>query len=439
MAKFALVLAFLSSGIGIPLAYLYSLGLPDVVPYPDRVMCIPALVLGIASWWKCKTFGRSLPVLGCLLVMLIGLFIVEATERGRGLLVFAGVATAVPISALIVETRSCRLCVKVFVGSALVTFLLLVYLQGILPTGARFGSLIIKDQQISDPNVVATQLGIAAVMTISLMQVGGAFANRSKESLQEDPRLQFLLALFCSGILFTASRSGIITFFAVLTFFAFSRYTKPAHRIGIFLAGTFAILLMVSTDNPIAQRFRDSQELSDFGNRLPIWETGMWVLKSSKDYLIHGVGTGGIDKALAEHSWHDATFRRGEDGILRRASHNAYLEWCVSHGLLGAPFGFWLILSSILRSWRLDRKDSSIDRRAMLAYCFVISIAAELYRLPFATPLCAILLAMLSGPYLAPWPKKVKKSLWSKHTSRSIGQLGYLRRSRRRKLETGVS
>lgn len=408
MGRFALALTFFSSGLTPLIQYLYNVGAFDAIPYLDRVLCLPALFLGLMSWCRVRTFAHKWQTIACVVFSLVGVLFTDYTERGRGMLVFAGIATSLPIAALIVELRATRWCAQVFIAGALVNILfMVVLLGGVVGLDNRFGFLVLNDVRLSDPNELATQMGLSAVLIISLMQhlrrsQNGTIGKRSGNGIWLLP----MLGILCVGILLTASRSGILSLALVMILFAFSKTTKVAYRVLICLSLCLVSFWAVGTNNDIARRFQESHNTYNLGDRMPIWQEAFRIIDSDSRYYWFGVGTGGAEKALAESRSFDTSSRLGEDGLFRKATHNSYVEWFLTHGLVGLIIAGCLTVATLRTAWQLDKYDRSADRRILLAYCAVISMVTALYRTPFATPLCALVLAVLSGPFLAPWPEK---------------------------------
>ncbi len=412
MRKWSLIVAFAACGFSSLLPVFYNLGLPEVVPYPDRLLSLPALLFGMASWRRRWSFSHGLPALFCFGLFFAGVLVVDETERGRGMLVFAGVAAAIPISALLIELKAARLCAQVFVFASLGNMLILLLASGGFTGVGRFGMLALNDIRVSNPNGFAAQMGFAAVLSMALMheQRNKVLTKIKTHLTQRDIQHYFLLALFGLGILMSASRGMILTLIAVVTLRILSGNTRAIHRIILCVSLFLVATLILSGENQIVSRFRDTEDIAALGNRLPIWQAGLEILQSETSNLWYGVGTGGTEKTLAEYLPRDHSSRAGEDGISRRATHNSYVEWVLSHGLIGIPFGLWLIVAAIRNSTRLDRFDRSTDRRTLLAFCAIISMSTVLYRATYATALCTLLLTMLSGPFLAAWPNRKPKN-----------------------------
>ena len=422
MRKLSLVLVFISGGLASLNPLFYGAGLPESIRYPDRLLYIPAVLFGLASWRRVPSIARSWPVVASVAFSLIGVFIVEETERGRGLLIFAGIAAAVPIASLIVELKATRLCVQIFIAASVLNMLILFFASGSLVDIGRFGSLVVNGMRVSNPNCFAAQMGFAAVLTMSLMQRGrsDSHTRNSIRLSNRDAQLMLLVAFLVLGILLSASRGAITTLFAVSIIFISSARTKVLHRMLLCGGLSLVTLLIVSTDNKIVSRFQDRECVVALGDRLPIWQEAIRVTQSNSRYFWYGVGTGGAEKALALNNSFENSTRVGEDGVARKATHNSYVEWFLTHGLVGVLLAIWLLVVVVRVSLRLDQVDQSADRKMFLAYCAIISMVTVLYRMPFATPLCALSMAMLSGPYLASWPKQSVQTVVGKKRSQRM-------------------
>ena len=395
MRKWSLILAFASCGLASLLPLFYSIGLSQAIPYPDRLLCLPALLFGLASWMRTRSFSRYLPVLACLALFFAGVLVVDETEQGRGMLVFAGVVAAIPISALIVELKAARFCAKVFIYASIGNMLILLLASGGFAGEGRFGLLAIDDVRVSNPNGFAAQMGLAAVLIMALMQEQRNKAIAKIKShltqrahlTQRDMQYYSMLAVCALGILMSASRGTILTLISVIMLRILSGNTRAIHRIVLCVSLFLVTLLVLSGENQIVSRFQDTEDIAALGNRLPLWQAGLEIMQSEAQYLWYGVGTGGAEKSLAEFLHRDYSFRMGEDGIYRRATHNSYVEWVLSHGLIGIPFGLWLIIAAIRTSVRLDRRDRSTDRRSLLAFCAIISMSTVLAASTTTVPL----------------------------------------------------
>ncbi len=86
------------------------------------------------------------------------------------------------------------------------------------------------------------------------------------------------------------------------------------------------------------------------------------------------------------------------DGVTPGAldSHNAFVEWGLSYGLLGMLAGVWLAWCILRKAREMDRREGSVSRQALLAcFCLASMNYVTTYQLFFVAA-GGLMLSMLS-------------------------------------------
>ena len=414
MASWCLILAFVGAGVASLTGILHSWGLPENIPHLELMWYIPATGLGLVVWKRRTGKDWGAPLLLAVLLPLVGLLWVDPTERGRGLLIAASLSMVLPLSLLIKETRSHLLCVVVFLGSSAMNLLLtLVYSAGQGEQFGRMGTVILEDYgRVTNANQFGGQMAAATVLTLAL---GVALFRLPREQISRSVQFMRVLVIgsvgaFTFGVVASASRgalSALSISVATLIVFAAINVTKKAvlcclviGSMGIFFPGSGVL-------DRVLTRVQDVAEVRSAGDRLPIWESALSTWLANGRFLLIGVGTGGVDKAVVENSTVDLFPVVGQDMIARKSAHSTYVEWGLSYGVCGMLIGAALLVSLFQRSWKADRRDQNYGRIALLTFYLVISLTNVTYRAPYAIGFQALLLAYLLPSRRPLWKHRI--------------------------------
>lgn len=403
MAKWSSILlglAFAGSGLSSIVEILYAWGVPEVIPYIELAVYLPVVVLAICRWGHNRQAWNR-PLVACCILVALGVTWVDPTERGRGLLIAVGVITVIPVSQLIWETNAHRLCATLFIVSSAVN--LAVTLAN-STTGydsfSRMGTVVLDDRgRVTNANQFGGQMAAAAVLAMAFYLVP---SHRSKvlSCTMTAPRLLAisLIGAFFFGVFASASRGALaalaVASLALISLGAASGVKKTFRSLLVVIL-TVTLLTGTGTMEPVLARFQDSHDVESLGDRLPIWTSAVVAWVSRGKTFVMGVGTGGVDKALVEHSVSDLRPRVGEDLVARKSSHSSYVEWILSYGVLGLVSGSALVFSLLRHAWNLDRRDGWTGRRALLLFLLANSVTTVVYRAPYAVPLETLLVALV--------------------------------------------
>ena len=420
----ALGLAFAGGGVSSIVEILYSWGLPEVIPHIELAVYLPVILLSICRWSRSRQAWDQ-PLVICSILVVLGLAWVDPSVRMRGMLMAAGFVTVIPVSQLIRETNAYRLCAAAFIVSS--AFNLSVTLAnstaGYDPF-SRMGTVVLDDRgRVTNSNQFGAQMAAAAVLAMAF-HLASSHRSRVFPHTMTASRLLAIsvIGAFCFGVFASASR-GALAALAVASLALISLGTasgaKKTLRCILVIALTMALLTGTGTMEPVLARFHDSQDVESLGDRLPIWTSAFAAWVSSGRTFFIGVGTGGVDKALVEHAISDLRPRIGEDFIARKSSHNSYVEWILSYGLMGTVLGFALVFSLLRRAWNLDRWDGWAGRRALLLFLLANSMTTVVYRAPYAIPVEALLIALLLPANSAAYPGR---ALAARRVSREPGR-----------------
>lgn len=169
------------------------------------------------------------------------------------------------------------------------------------------------------------------------------FTKNSKNHFSKFSRIGLSIFLFV-GLFFTSSKAGIFSFLLIITGYLIYQAVITKHRnyiyfLVILLMGGSVMLFMnpvlvtrtqqmVSSMNKVVIGGDEVKEST--GIRLNLWYLS---LVTAQEKLAFGYGTGSVFKALNENCIHFYSFSTCE-GLRNKNSHNEYLNFLLSNGLL---------------------------------------------------------------------------------------------------------
>jgi O-antigen ligase len=429
MKHAALILAFISAGIGIVLTKIsdeLNLAFPAFL---NLILCIPAVLLGTRSWLTRPSYARSWPVVACVLAAWIGLLYAADIDSKRGYLIATVLAIPLPVAALIDELRAWRLCARVFVLTNVVALAFILWFEYKSCHGSLFGAMtrigflysIRRGAPLSNPCAVGGQLVIASILATILYFQGLPRFGRPASAYASRHNGLYLASsiVLLIGCLLTASRAAFVTwFFGAGYLFLFGTKGLPTTRIRNIIAlsamlfglGLFTSLLAgVTPWSGLQDRFVGERagSLKTIGGRQQIWQSGLQIWLSDSFFTFcFGVGTGVADNRLGELEIEHASLDKY--GNPMRNPHSVFLEWLVNFGLLGVIPGVCMLVAMFYRARELDTHDGSVARVAILLTVCLFSTTDVLYRDPCWIGVGALILSMFASP---PRPTRRQPSL----------------------------
>jgi O-antigen ligase len=406
-----IVWTFVAGGLAPVLPRLVSLPGLEQIPYLHLLLFLPAVIVGGLRYLAAPQAIRSGPMIAVIAVMAVGLLWVEPSERGRGMVELALVATPLALAVLIRQRREWLLAVVVFIATSTVAavYLFWDWLGQAERTGLntdRYGGLYDeRTVRIMEPNITATHLGFG-VLLIAILWLAPAPGSAER---RWRGFCTACLPVLLAGVVLSGSRGGVLSLLgAVTVLFAFTsiRRSLPLRTNvlgGLGLAAIAALLLLAP--NPVSQRLAPEPStssavdstgrpaggnntdttgggsLGSFGNRTDIWRAALDASGSSRSMRLIGAGTGGAHHAVALANPHLHDARVGEHGVLRVNPHSSYLYWLVSFGVIGVGIATialaMIALYALGNDWRHDWGAGS----AMLAFFLLTSVTLIAFRL----------------------------------------------------------
>jgi len=420
MAKIFLAINFFAAAVQVVVPTLLDqLGLTQsAFVYP--CLYLPAVILGLGSWIRLQSFARSWPVLACMAVVWIGMF--RTASQGDELTTYEELRTAalltlaLPLGALVVEHRCWWFCARTFVFGCAAVLAVLLWLE-ISPRfedletvwKARFGFIYSRDgsTRLMDPNYLGSQLALGAVLAF-MLHIRGARAAAAPHGLGSRPRFGLGWALFLTiGAFLTASRTALLCWF-VGSAMAFIWGTALLERTKVRdLLVQVAILLLVAlilttsgSATPwqaMLDRFHSASadELLSFNGRMSIWHTAWQAWRSDSNSTLMGIGLSRVDDMVGKHSQFAVVTANGAT----LDTHNSFLKWLLGYGLIGSIPLACLLVSLVLQARKLDARDGTANRQAILLYVLVLAMSnGAFFQRLFWLALGPLILAMLSEP-----------------------------------------
>lgn len=403
--KAAIILAVASSALDILFPFL-----PFKLRFMSQITYLPAVLFGIRSWRRTKFYGKSLPVIACVVLVIIGIVWTPRTELGRAVLIAVHLVSVLPIAALIVDKRAMRLCASTFVTASTITVLIAMKIM-ISTVGLdilqKFGNLIDDTGTVvTNTNELGASFGLALLLSTAL--VLGCFREcKSKKKLFDKKLIYYLAAsiILALAAILTGSRGAFIATFAGVFILLMSKSNGLARGkviaiISILMITAVVVISFATGVSPterLTSRFSGGT-VGDFNGRIPIWEQTIDIVVNKSFYIIYGTGTGGAEKLVGTF---ERFARRGEDGIYRRSTHSSYVEWFTYFGLLGIIPALGLMWSAVQRAIKLDKVSHSTNRTAILIFFLVFAFNGVVFRSSYWTVLGSMILALLSYSSLA--------------------------------------
>ena len=413
MVKLALILVFTSASLGILVSKVSEMmGLQMQRAYVLG-LCLPAMILGVRSWWKVPCFARSGPVIACALIAWAGLIYAEHTESHRGLLIAANLTLVLPIAAVIVEKRCLLFSCKAFVIGSAAALVLTLYFDyrsygpSLFTSLHRLGFLLSENRgvRLGNPNRLGGQLAIAAVVAFVLYLTYAARQGQRGDPLEKPKRFGLGWTLFLSlGCFLTGSRGAFVAWLGGMGLLLLRgmEHQKPSRIRDLVAVGALGLsaMLFVSVASEVTlweklyARFFAEGKIATAGSRTEIWEDAVKAWLSDPAYTLVGTGTGRADEVLRQYS-EPGELAYGADSI--RDCHSAFMEWFLSYGLLGLGPGICLLGAAVVKGRDLDAAEGTVHRMAILLSVLLFAVTAGIHRQPCWVGVGALVLAMLSG------------------------------------------
>ncbi len=435
LGKWALGLAFAGMGMNFTIMKLGEVFRGKSPLFFVVALCLPAVALGVASWWRVRSFARHWLVVLCVLIAWVGMLYAFEIEKNRPIMLVSYLTMILPIAALIVEHRCWWFCAKVYVLANAVAMGLMLWFQyyahgfGRLLISHRFGALFSNDGTIklSNPNVTGGQLAVAAVLAFMLYLRSGASLSTTKEPHANHDRFSLGWTIFLSlGCILTASRGAFVAWFGAMIVLAFwetrtLRFTRLKDFVAISSVLLCATLFAVTATGftpweSLQVRFDRTQEVLGACGRTTIWKNAFELWRSDPQYFWIGAGTGVAPEALAKFM--GLSTSSDPKAMWGLDAHNAFVEWGLSFGLLGMIAGICFLVTLWRKATDLDHREATVNRRAFIL-CFALASMtyATFYLLTFVVA-GALILAMVSQPTPEPREEHHAGPHWRRESGR---------------------
>lgn len=416
-----LAFTFAVAGMAPVMSRIEALPLLRNVPYLYLLLFLPALIVGGIKIALDPGGYRVGPVLALLTLMAVGLIWSPDSEKGRGLLQFAMVATPLGIGSLLRGRAEWMFAVHVFVySSTAAAFYLFVDWRGqnFDAVDGRYGALFDESlRRTIEPNVTSMHLGFCIVLIASLLLATSGHRDRQPVSRTFWLIFPILVVLFVAG----GSRGMTVAVLGALAsvFALYPLHGKLNARfalVAMACVGLFIVSLVFVPTSPLGRTGsstdvensstvdpsssqRDASDPSttgSVGNRLPIWNAGVDAWLEGPQSLVIGAGTGASDRSVATQDLSIPEVDVGEHGVARLDVHNGYLDWLIAFGLSG---GIVAVAALAWLAWygygndRLRRQPTGV---ALLIYFLLASLTI----IAFRTMAVSIAMAAISFGYI---------------------------------------
>ncbi len=431
MGKLALQLAFVVAGLNFMILKFGDMFGSEFAYAIAMFFCLPALILGSISWWVVPSFSRSWSVVACVTIAWAGLIYADPTRSNQGIVGAIWLTMTLPIAALIVEHRCWWLCVKTYVVTSAVAMAMAIWVEyqmhGATLIGSlqRFGKWVSDEgSRLANPNRVGGQLALAAVLALMLYLKSGKVVGSGQWAEGSGRRCLVPLptahrplptthsatfsigwTMFLSmGCILTASRAAFVAWLAGMGLLLYSARVHDSRKlrdlagVSCVLGATVLFLVFAVDFRPwqsLASRLDNPEHVLTASGRMTIWGAALDVWCSDQRHFLIGTGTGSVSEAIGRQ-----LRLTGPDGftLVGMNAHSSFVEWGLSHGLLGIVAATSLAAVAIRRAWRQDRRAGTVFRTAVLLCFGLASMNYVTYRDPIILAAGALILSMVSRP-----------------------------------------
>jgi len=416
MGKLALQLVFIVAGLNFTILKLGTLfhtllGSGESPRAVAMVFCLPAVVLGSMSWWTVRSFARSWCVIACVLIAWAGLLYAEPTQSNRGVVGAAWLTITLPIAALLVKHRCWWLCAKTYVLASACAMGMAIWFEyqmsgtTLLGSLQRFGMWMSDDggSRLANPNRVGGQLALAAVLALMLYLKDGRPGRGTIPSAGRPRRFSIGWTVFLSlGCLLTASRAAFVAWLAGMALLLCAARVHESRKLRDLVAvtsilGATGLFLVFAVDfrpwQSLASRLDNPHQVLTASGRVTLWTAALDVWCSDQRHFLIGAGNGSAPEAIGRHlhlTERDGFTPAGMD------AHSSFVEWGLSHGLLGIVAAGCLAAIVFRRAGRQDRRGGTVFRRTILLCFCLISMNYVTYRDLIILAAGPLILAMVS-------------------------------------------
>jgi len=408
MIKLALAAAVASGGLYIVFPYFRAYSVLTL-PYPELLFCTPAVALGIATFLRHTpvSVGFTHPLSLMLVLMVAGLAWVDRSEIGRGLLITADALCPFAIASCITRYKASWFCIKCFILASAVSLLFVLVMSPAdagLASQGRFGTLT-----DADGSFVTNADDFTGQMALACSLCGLGLLTGSLDALFSRPLYLLLMLFFALATLLSASRTGIIALaITALVLLIYSSISQRLVMLSAVVIASFATMLLMLTSSSLRTAISDVTEktlgrftddtVSTLGDRVTIWSTVPTIVSQRPAVSAIGLGTGGVERELAAVMTTQEGSRLGKDGILRLFSHNTFVEWFLSYGIVGCILALGFMVYSMKTMHRERDRDARVLMIILFVYFNVYSIGMVVYRAPFIIGIESVYLAALLSP-----------------------------------------
>jgi hypothetical protein len=375
-------------------------------------------------------------------LMVVGLLWVDATERGKGVVELALVATPLPLAVLLRRRREWLIAVVTYivVSTAAAAYLFLDWLGQSERTGLtvdRYGGLYDeRAARLTDQNVTATHLafGVLLIAILWLVPDLGIVARRWRIACAA------CLPELLAGLVLSGSRGGTLSILGAVTVLAAFTSLRRSLPLRTNLLGAIGLVgiaaLMLLAPNPVSHRLaldagtargsiatgdptRDAvnniadavrsaiptpklnrSDTQSFGGRTETWRAALKASGSSRGMFLVGTGTGGADHAVAAANPNLVIAKVGERGVIRANAHSSYFYWLVSFGIVGVIVAAVAVGTMAVFAVQNDWHWTYGGGTAMLAFFLLTSVTLIAMRLEITS----IAVSALTLGYILPRP-----------------------------------
>lgn len=335
---------------------------------------IPVNILSLKYFKDILKEKAMIPIL--LVIMYIGITLFWTPDFSRGLVILYGIYGMVSIGIVANKSGFYKQMLNTYANTVIISVILGVVLIHYI-SGIGFSLIMdyINSLGIYNNNELAFVCSVACI---------AVFYQHMKlidKIIRIGIILVFIVALGSRGALF--SLLLVILYIIVL----------KLERLEIFKVIPYAILVLsigmliyngtiknvelniYQEETNLVQRYLKGIS-GDLNSRDYIWSLGFNSMYNEPIKCLFGFGVGSVDRKIAEGGYMEGSVKIDKNGVLRVHSHNAYLEYVMTSGLVSVLFAAVAIIAVFRKLDELDQINRTSMRNAFLILILLSSNAA---------------------------------------------------------------
>lgn len=362
----------------------------------EMLIGLPAMIVGIYGWPKCKNFAKATPVLLCVGLAFLSLLWVDKTEiRRTTMWLYRLTAVILCASALGFSSKLWVVAAKAYIIGVF-SATIMIFIMGF--NGFEgYASVLLDYNHIINRNSSSIMVGMSILLAFICMYRGHFIFP---QSLFYILGIAFFFVLLVAG----ASRTAIVGVVGAVTMMLW--FSGKSNKITAILASfvpvvAAVILIAPSSFLHVCERFTKS-DIYTANHRTELWSMGVSGMLKDPSLVLLGCGIGGVDKMLGREvvTCEGIINKRTSNNIVVVNSHSLVVEYLFTFGLLGIVPGLFCIKKIFAQGLRQEMSTRSGYYVPLIVFAGLISITGQILATHIIIVVGSLVLASLNKSFV---------------------------------------